>query len=520
MRVLLLYAPTLHPMKKLFPVLFLFLLISACESEDSQPGPSSPGNNYYNTLSYAADGYSTGEGIAGPGLTGERYNTYVENPFVEVAEEPVSTFSIDADGASYANFRRFLHYNQAPPAEAIRTEEFINYFPYDYPEPVGTSPIGLNGEVSLCPWKEGNRLIRIGIKGKTITRQSLPAANWVLLVDVSGSMSDPDKLALIQQGLTLFVDQMRSDDKLALVTYAGSAGVVLDATPGHEKDRIKQAINALSSGGSTAGAEGIITAYDIAEANFIEGGNNRVILATDGDFNVGPSSQEELITLIEKKRESGIFLTVLGVGTGNLNEGAMEQIANHGNGTFEYLDNLTQCEKVFVHEYGKFTTVAKDVKVQVQFNPEAVTAYRLIGYENRLLEQEDFEDDTKDAGEIGSGQAITALYEVVPNAAKSGIALRQIPTFTIDFRYKEPHEDQGQPLQLEIYDQGAAFDNASENLRFAASVTGLAMLLMDSQYQGDLTYAHVSQWAEQARQYDPHGFRQEFIRLVDQVQNF
>ena len=504
-------------MKKLLPALLLSLLFSACEYDDTDPG-THPGQPYNNAQgAYLSDGYYSEEVSVSP--SGERYNEYVENPFVAVAEEPVSTFSIDADGASYANFRRFLHDNIQPPPTAIRTEEFINYFSYDYPEPQSNAPIGLNGEVSECPWQEGHRLIRVGIKGKTVASPALPSANWVLLVDVSGSMGSPDKLELLQQGLALFVDQMREDDKIALVTYAGSAGVVLDATPGHEKQKIKQAIEALSSGGSTAGAEGIITSYEIAQANFIEGGNNRVILATDGDFNVGVSSQEELVSLIESKRDLGIFLTVLGLGTGNLNDGAMEQIANHGNGNYEYLDNLNQCEKVFIHEYGKFLTVAKDVKVQVQFNPDAVSAYRLIGYENRLLNQEDFEDDQKDAGEIGSGQTITALYEIVPNAA-SGATLRQIPMFTIDFRYKNPDENEGQPLQLEIFDEGSSFEDASENMRFAASTTGLAMLLIDSKHKGALQYEQVIHWAQQASQYDPHGYRSEFVQLAERAQQF
>ena len=498
-------------MKKLASIAFVSLLLVSCESDSTDP--SQP----YTNRSYAD--YSSSGDYVEVTAPGEQYNDYVENPFVEVADEPVSTFSIDADGASYANFRRFLHNNYLPPAAAIRTEEFINYFPYDYPDPTDGSPIGLNGEVSTCPWQEGNRLIRVGIKGKTVPASALPAANWVLLVDVSGSMDSPDKLALLQQGLTLFVEQMSAKDKLALVTYAGSAGVVLDATSGREQSKIKRAIDALSAGGSTAGAEGITTAYRIAEANFIEGGNNRVILASDGDFNVGPSSQEELVSLIEEKRDQGIFLTVLGVGTGNLNEAAMEQIANHGNGTYEYLDNLNQCEKVFIHEYGKFLTVAKDIKVQIAFNAEAVSAYRLIGYENRLLSEEDFDDDQKDAGEVGSGQTITALYEIVPNPAIDNIALRRIPTFTVDFRYKNPDENEGQPLQLDIVDRGTPFEQASENLRFAASVSGLAMLLMDSDYKGSLQYSQVSEWAEAAQQYDPHGFRQEFLQLLQRAQS-
>ena len=498
-------------MKKITPLLFLLGLL-ACEDLSDDPGTNPAQSPTYDA--FRVGGSHDGPNVE-PTVPGEQYNDYVENSFVVVADEPVSTFSVDADGGSYSNVRRFLHDNMAPPVSAIRTEEWINYFSYEYADPTDGSPIGLNGEVSSCPWKEGHRLIRIGLKGKTVPQSALPAANWVLLVDVSGSMDSPDKLALVQQGLTLFVAEMRPQDKLAIVAYAGSAGVMLDATPGSEQDKIKSAIASLSAGGSTAGAEGLVTAYDIAEANFVEGGNNRVLLATDGDFNVGVSSQEELVSLIESKRDRGIFLTVLGVGTGNYNEAAMEQVANHGNGTYEYLDNLRQCEKVFVHEYGKFLTVAQDVKVQVEFNADAVQAYRLIGYENRLLDQEDFEDDTKDAGEIGSGQTITALYEIVPNSSASPMALRQIPMFTVDFRYKNPGEEQAHPLRLEVIDQGTPFEQASENLRFAASVTGMAMLMRDSPHRGSLSYDQVVTWAQQARQYDPHGWRQEFVQLAE-----
>ena len=442
---------------------------------------------------------------------GEQYNEYVENPFIEVAENPVSTFSIDADGASYTNIRRFLTSGQFPPKAAVRTEEFINYFPYDYAEPAGGVPISVDGEVSTCPWFAEHKIISINLKGKTMSKATLPAANMVLLVDVSGSMSSEDKLPLLQQSLMLFVDEMRAQDKITIVTYAGSAGIALNATAGSEKQKIKNAINALSSGGSTAGAEGIITAYKIAEQNFVNGGNNRVILATDGDFNVGPSSQEELLKLIEEEREKGVFLTVLGFGQGNLNDGMMEQVADNGNGNYEYIDKLEQAKKVFVSEFGKFYTVAKDVKVQVEFNPATVEAYRLIGYENRLLEDEDFEDDKKDAGEIGAGQTITALYEIKP---KSSPALRSESTFKIDFRYKYPDSDQSNPLVLEIFDQGKSFSSASENMRFASSVAAFAMLLIDSEYKHDLTYDHVTQWAQNASTYDPEDLRKEFLQMI------
>lgn len=480
-------------MKKNLLFLFVALLLTVSCTED-----------------YSGDGFYYEDDFA----AGEQYNDLEENPFVAVAEQPVSTFSVDADGASYSNVRRFLTMGQLPPKAAVRTEELINYFTFDYPDPVDGSPIAVNGELSSCPWNTDHKLIRIGIRGKEIPEEQLPPSNLVFLIDVSGSMSGADRLDLLKQGFTLFTDKLTDADRISIVTYAGSAGVVLPSTSGANKDKIKRAIHALGAGGSTAGAEGIITAYKIAKENFVEGGNNRVILATDGDFNVGVSSQDELVSLIESKRDDGIFLTVLGVGSGNLQEGTMEQIANHGNGNFEYLDNLEQAKKVFLQEYGKFFTVAKDVKVQVEFNPLLVESYRLIGYENRLLASEDFEDDTKDAGEIGAGQTITALYEIKPKAAPN---IRAVPTFTIDFRYKEPAGTSSDPLQLEIFDEGNTFAESSANMRFAASVAAYGMLLRGSSYRGSADFQQVREWAGGAAQNDPYQWKQEFIRLVDKA---
>ncbi|MDB4292199.1 VWA domain-containing protein [Maribacter sp.] len=422
-------------------------------------------------------------------VVGDRYNELGENQFLNVSEFPISTFSTDADGASYSNVRRFIQQDkQLPPKGAIRTEELINYFDLDYPFEDEGHPISLNGEVSACPWTTGNKLVRIGLKGKPIPQADLPSANFVYLIDVSGSMASEDKLELLKNGFKLFVDGLSENDKVAIVTYAGSAGVVLESTPGSEKEKIKAAIDQLGSGGSTAGAEGIVTAYGIAQENFIPNGNNRIIIGTDGDFNVGPSSQEELITLIEEKRDSGIFLTVLGVGRGNLNDGSLEQIANNGNGNYEYIDTIEQLRKVFIYEYNKFYTVAKDVKIQVEFNPTFVEAYRLIGYENRLLENEDFEDDTKDAGEIGAGQNITALYEIVP---KNGVDLRSARTFNIDFRYKLPDSDASLPLSLDVFDSGNSFEQSSDFMKFTGSIASFSMLLSDSQFGGTSNYAAI-----------------------------
>jgi Ca-activated chloride channel homolog len=479
----------------------------SCETDDV--GPSNYAFFDSNGTGYSA---GTGSGIGGD-TTGEGYNDYVENPFVQTAEEPVSTFAIDADGASYSNVRRFLRNGQLPPKGAIRTEELINYFQFDYPEPVGGHPISLNGEVANCPWTPSHKLLRIGIKGRHIAQENLPPANFVFLIDVSGSMSSNDKLGLLRDAFKMFTDYLRPEDRIAIVTYAGSAGVVLESTPGDEKTKIKNAINQLKSGGSTNGAGGILKAYEIAVENFIDGGNNRVILGTDGDFNVGISDQDALIALIEEKRESGVFLTTLGVGTGNYQDGKMEQLANNGNGTYEYIDDMPQAEKVFVHEFGKFYTVAKDVKIQLAFDPEVVEQYRLIGYENRLLNPEDFVDDTKDAGEIGADQTITALYELVMKPA----APFTVPALNIDFRYKNPDSDTSIPLSLDVQNTGVSFSNASENMRFAATVAGYGMLLWESAYTGNLTYDNLIAWANDAKTFDPNGWRNEFVQWVDKA---
>jgi len=480
-------------------IIISLLVIFSCEYSSDE------GLNYNNSF-YALDGY-----VDIP-LSGDQYEEYEENPFLHVSEFPISTFSIDADGASYSNVRRFIFDdNQIPPKGAIRTEELINYFELDYEYLDSTHPISLNGEVSRCPWDEANKLIRIGIKGKPIHESELPSSNFVFLIDVSGSMASEDKLDLLKNGFKYLVDELTENDRIAIVTYAGSAGLLLDSTPGGEKQKIKNAINKLGAGGSTAGAEGIITAYEIAQANLIQNGNNRIILGTDGDFNVGVSDRDELVKLIEKKRDLGIFLTVLGVGRGNLNDASLEQIANNGNGTYEYIDNIEQLKKVFIYEKSKFFTVAKDVKVQVEFSPAMVEAYRLIGYENRLLSEEDFEDDKKDAGEIGANQNITAVYEIVP---KSNSSLRASPTFTIDFRYKQPDADMSTNMRLEIFDEGKSFASATDNMRFVSSIIAYSMLISDSQYKGTSDFDQILLWLDEVKLSDIHGFKEEFKTLV------
>ncbi|MCD6346683.1 MAG: VWA domain-containing protein [Bacteroidales bacterium] len=438
----------------------------------------------------------------------EKYTDYGENPFIKVSEEPVSTFAIDADGGSYANMRRFAHLGQTPPVAAVRIEEFINYFNFDYPEPVGEN-VSINSESSVCPWNQDHFLIRIGLKGKSLDNK--PPSNFVFLIDVSGSMNSPDKLGILKKGFSTFVDQLSDDDRVAIVTYAGSAAVLLQSTSGSEKRDIKKAINELGAGGSTAGAQGIITAYEIAEENFITGGNNRIILGSDGDFNVGPSSTDELVELVEEKRDAGIFLTVLGVGGGNLNDGMMEQIANNGNGNYEYIDKIEQLEKVFIYEYDKFFTVAKDAKIQIEFDSLSVDSYRLIGYENRALENDEFENDSIDAGEIGASQSITALYEIIL-ATSPGTNLA-----SMEFRYKKPDESTSRLLSHSISYTLVDFAESSENMRFAASVAGLGLLLKESEYKGDLTYSQLIDWAGDAISFDPYGLKEEFVDIVKKI---
>jgi Ca-activated chloride channel family protein len=493
-------------MHKYLVLLLAAALLWGCSMESDEPARYS-------------DGYTLDNANGGPyinyDVTGEQYAEIIENPFIATADEPTSTFSIDADGASYSNARRFLNDGIMPPPDALRTEELINYFDYNYPQPEGPDPIGLNGEVSRCPWAPAHKLIRIGIKGQTIEEEDIPPSNLVFLIDVSGSMGSARKLPLLQEAFKLLAQELTAEDRVAIVTYAGQAGVALPSTPGDQTETIVNAIEGLTSGGSTAGADGINTAYEIALEHYIEGGNNRVILATDGDFNVGPSSTDELVQLIEEKREQGVFLTVLGFGTGNLNDQLMEQIANNGNGTYEYIDNQQQAEKVLVEELGKLYTVAKDVKVQVTFNTNLVEAYRLIGYENRLLDNEDFEDDEADGGEIGAGQAITALYEI--KRANGGGSSFGVPTFTIEFRYKDPTSDVSQLMTLDIPDQNASFDQASEHMRFAAGVASFGLLMRDSEYKGQTSYEQIYNWCSGAMTYDPGGYRQELLELIEKA---
>ena len=494
-------------MKKAIPFYFLYLSIGcsiaffACSQDTSA--------DLNSNISDSSQDYIDGNANTPSNISGGN-NEIVENPWIYTVDETTSTFSVDADGGSFANVRRYLNDNNLPPVNVIRTEELINYFPMDYDFPQGDDPIALNAEIAECPWTQGNQLLRIGIQGKEILHKDLPATNFVFLIDVSGSMDQENKLDLLKQSFILFTDELEADDRIAIVTYAGSSKLALPSTSGSEKETIKAAINSLGAGGGTAGAQGIITAYDIAQENFIEGGNNRVILGTDGDFNIGIYNQDELISLIEEKRETGIFLTVLGVGTGNYQDEKMEQLANNGNGTYEYIDNLEQAKKVFLHEPGKFHTVAKDVKVQIEFDKNQVEAYRLIGYENRLLSNPDFENDEKDAGEIGANQSITAIYEIRPTNSSLGEN-----TASIDFRYKKPDGSQSVPLTLNLSNNVTPFAQSSENMRFTATVAGFGMLLRDSEYKGNLDWENLSEWLANATTFDPHGYRTQLMNLIE-----
>lgn len=462
----------------------------------------------------------------------ENYDNIVENKFFSPKQEPLSTFSIDVDEASYSNVRRYLQNGSLPPAGAVRIEEMINYFDYDYPQPQNGDPFALITEIAECPWNAKHKLIHVGLQGKQIPVDNLPSSNLVFLVDVSGSMDEPNKLPLVQASLKMLTDQLREKDKVAIVVYAGNAGLVLPSTNGSYKTKIKEAIDNLEAGGSTAGGEGIQLAYKVAKENFIQGGNNRVILATDGDFNIGPSSDDDLVRLIEKERKSGIFLSVLGYGMGNYKDNKMQQLADKGNGNHSYIDNINEAKKVLVNEFGStLFTIAKDVKIQIEFNPQKVQAYRLIGYENRMLASEDFNDDQKDAGELGSGHTVTALYEIIPVGIKdeftkpvddlkyqSKAAVTANNTneiMTVKLRYKKPDEDVSRLISQPVIDSNKPLVQSSDNFRFSAAVAEFGLLLRNSEYKENGNYQQVILMAKSAKGKDANGYRSEFINLVE-----
>ena len=465
------------------------------------------------------------------GSNGERYAELDENPFLETARAPLSTFSIDVDTASYANVRRLINEGHKPPKDAVRIEELVNYFQYDYPQPVGDVPFSVKTEVASAPWNSKHKLVQIGLQGKKVSLDNVPPSNLVFLLDVSGSMRE--ELGLLKSSLKMLVNQLTAKDKIAIVAYAGATGLVLPSTSAADKNTILAALNRLESGGSTNGGAGIQLAYKVAQENFIANGNNRVILATDGDFNVGLSSDEALVSLIEKKRSSNIFLSVFGFGSGNLNDSMMEKLSNKGNGNYAYIDSNEEARKALGNQVaGTLYTIAKDVKIQVEFNPAKVAGYRLIGYENRLLNAQDFNDDKKDAGEIGAGISVTALYEIVPAGQKvvnPGIDelkyTKVKPSksefanelMTVKLRYKEPKATASKLLSIGVLDDERSIENASNNMRFAAAVAQFGLLLRNSRYKGTANFGSVVALAESAKGSDLRGYRGEFLKLVSKA---
>lgn len=466
----------------------------------------------------------------------EEYGEFKENRFIPVSTEALSTFSLDVDAASYSNVRRAINQGEKPSKDMVRTEELINYFSYNYPKPTGEHPVSISTEATVCPWNTKHQLVRIGIKALEIPSENLPASNFVFLIDVSGSMADANKLPLVKSSLKLLANNLRNEDRVSIVVYAGAAGEILPSTKGSDRQKIKDALENLEAGGSTAGGAGIQLAYKIAEKNKIQNGNNRIILCTDGDFNVGVSTPTELEDLIESKRKTGIYLTVLGYGMGNYKDNKLQILAQKGNGNHAYIDNLQEANRVLVNEFGStMHTVAKDVKLQVEFNPQHVNAYRLVGYESRLLNKEDFNDDTKDAGELGSGHTVTALYELIPAGVENsygGVDKLKYQTtaktkpadkaelsdeiLTVKLRYKKPEENSSVKMEVPLLLQQVK-QNPSVDFRFATAVAMFGQLLRDSDFKGKATYTMVNEWAKSGLDADMNGYRREFIRLAESV---
>jgi Ca-activated chloride channel family protein len=532
----------ISPSKTIISLSLLFsIFLSACgsgnrsSSNTNMPGQGTASQPYAESAKYASNSAVSTRLYQDEDETGgnsERYAEINENPFLEATKAPLSTFSIDVDTAAYSNVRRYLKDGQLPPKDAVRIEEMVNYFDYNYPQPLGDAPFSVSTETASCPWNGKHRLAMIGLQGKKVALDNTPPSNLVFLIDVSGSMNEPNKLPLVKQGLKMLVNQIKPNDRVALTVYAGSSGMVLPSTAGSNKQEILSAIDRLEAGGSTNGAAGIQLAYQTAQENFMRNGNNRVILATDGDFNVGATSDSALVELIEAKRKSGIYLSVLGFGSGNLNDSMMEKLADKGNGNYAYIDSQEEARKALGEQVaGTLYTIAKDVKIQVEFNPAKVAGYRLLGYENRMLANRDFDDDRKDAGEIGAGHTVTAVYEIVPAGEKidnDGIELKYSKVepsdtrfnsalLSVKLRYKEPKEDQSKLLTVGMMDNAQNIASASENLKFAASVVEFGLLLRDSRYKGGASIGSVVELANSARGNDLNGYRGEFVDLVGQA---
>ncbi|AFM04957.1 uncharacterized protein containing a von Willebrand factor type A (vWA) domain [Bernardetia litoralis DSM 6794] len=471
----------------------------------------------------------------------EEYQKQIENKFIQSLKEPLSTFSIDVDNASYSNARRFIQSGQFPNPDAVRIEEFINYFDYDYKKPTGKHPFSVSTEISTAPWNEKHKLVHVGIQGKDLDYDNLAPSNLVFLIDASGSMSAQNKLPLLRSSLKLLLSQLSKNDHIAIVAYAGAAGLVLESTPATETDKIMKALDAVSAGGSTAGGAGIQLAYSLAKDNLIKEGNNRVILCTDGDFNVGANSAQDLVTMIETKRNDGIYLTLCGFGMGNYKDSQMEQLSNAGNGNYFYIDNIQEAKKVFVTQMrATLFTIAKDVKIQIEFNPAKVAAYRLIGYENRILNKEDFNDDKKDAGELGAGHTVTALYEIIPVGIKSEFlpsvddlryqkdeskikesytaAASSDELLNLKLRYKKPNEETSNLIVNPLKDDNIVLANTSKNFRFSAAVAEFGMILRNSEFKSNANYEQVISLAKNAKGKDTEGYRSEFLKLIESCQ--
>lgn len=487
----------------------------------------------YQTAPYEQQETTGGLILVNPGYYYEQYQEFEENKFINPLDEALSTFSIDVDAAGYSNLRRYINDGYLPTKDVVKLEEMVNYFDYKLPQPTGEHPFSITTELGNCPWNKENKLLQICIKGKEIEKVNLPTNNLVFLLDVSGSMDTPDKLGLVKKGFKLLVNEMRPEDKVSIVVYAGAAGVVLPPTSGTKKDIILSALNNLTAGGSTAGGQGIEMAYKLAEKNLDKDGNNRIILATDGDFNVGMSGDDELVKLIEEKRKTGISLSVMGFGTGNLNNSMMEKVADNGNGNYSYIDNVMEAKKVFVTEMGgTLFTIAKDVKLQLEFNPSAVKSYRLLGYENRMLAPEDFNDDLKDAGELGAGHCVIALYELVPaddskTVGESADLKYQSKTIvknadnandlvTIKFRYKEPNGTKSKLITKVVTNRMMPFN--SYNFKFASSVAEFGLIIRDSEFKADANMDNLIDRARNSKGTDLNGYRSEFVNLAEKAQ--
>ncbi len=490
-------------MKHLFFNLTVFVLVAIMAASCAKGDYAEYPNSYYSDMNEPiTDGYVE--------VSGDQFNEIAENDFIKTSEQNQSTFSIDADGAAYALMRAFINRGDIVPTHSVRIEEYLNYFTFDYADPTDGNDVSINAEIGECPWQNEHKLLRLGIKGKSLSDNELPQANFVFMIDVSGSMGSSYKLPLLKKGLIELANNLKPDDRIAIVTYSGSVKLLLPSTPVSEIGTITQKIRELSAGGATAGGEALKMAYAEVSKNYIEGGNNRIIMGTDGDFNVGVSSTKDLLEIVESYAEKGIYLTVCGFGLGNLNDAMMEEVSNAGNGTYVYIDNEDEMMRVFCHERSQMVSVANDAKVQITFDSTTVESYRLIGYENRVMNNEDFEDDAKDAGEIGAGQTITALYEIIPTSEwQDGQSAGQF-----DFRYKTALGKSSVEMGIEMNEY---VGNSSENLNFAAGVAAYGMVLRNSPHRGNSTFSMAAELVDSNSSFDPHGYRKQLVSLINQA---